>query len=101
MGNIPAKITGKYQSYDINTPSHLTPPIPVRHEDQLEQHLPEENRVPTRSAEQDFQSERLNELDFNQTNNSNTNSVYNEQAVDTGENGSLFLEKKNKFLINF
>lgn len=27
MGNIPAKITGKYQSYDINTPSHITPPI--------------------------------------------------------------------------
>ncbi len=25
MGNVPAKITGKYQSYDINNPEMLTP----------------------------------------------------------------------------
>lgn len=30
MGNIPAKLTGKYQSYDINTPAQVTPPITVR-----------------------------------------------------------------------
>ena len=28
MGNVPAKITGRYQSYDINTPDQLTPPMP-------------------------------------------------------------------------
>jgi len=28
MGNVPAKITGKYQSYDINTPNQLTPSMP-------------------------------------------------------------------------
>lgn len=28
MGNIPAKITGKYQSYDINTP-HIVTPAPT------------------------------------------------------------------------
>lgn len=92
MGNIPAKITGKYQSYDINTPSHSTPPITVRHEDRLEEHLPAENCAPDRRVEQDFSNERHDGLHFNQTNNSNTNSVYNEQAVDTGENGILFLD---------
>ena len=30
MGNLPAKITGKYQSYDINTPSYVTPPLNLR-----------------------------------------------------------------------
>jgi len=29
MGNIPAKISGKYQSYDINTPSQVTPSLPL------------------------------------------------------------------------
>ena len=32
MGNIPAKITGKYQSYDINTPFHATPAPTLRRE---------------------------------------------------------------------
>ena len=29
MGNMPAKLTGRYQSYDINTPDQITPPIPI------------------------------------------------------------------------
>lgn len=28
MGNMPAKLSGKYQSYDINTPYQFTPPMP-------------------------------------------------------------------------
>lgn len=30
MGNLPAKVTGRYQSYDISTPSHVTPPMTIR-----------------------------------------------------------------------
>lgn len=30
MGNLPAKVTGRYQSYDINTPRHVTPPMTIR-----------------------------------------------------------------------
>ena len=30
MGNIPGRLTGRYQSYDISTPNDIAPPIPPR-----------------------------------------------------------------------
>jgi hypothetical protein len=39
MGNIPAKITGKYQSYDINTPFHATPAPTLRRESNMSNKL--------------------------------------------------------------
>lgn len=85
MGNIPAKITGKYQSYDINTPSHSTPQIPVRHQDQIESHLSKEECAPVVAS--DEHNEQQDEVNFNQTANSAANSVYNEQPVDAGDDG--------------
>ncbi|RNA15614.1 hypothetical protein BpHYR1_018224 [Brachionus plicatilis] len=85
MGNIPAKITGRYQSYDINRPSLSTPPIPVRHHDQIEDPMAKADCVPD-SFDKNLLNDKQDEANFNQTSNSATNSVYNEQAVDTGEN---------------
>lgn len=106
MGNIPGKITGKYQSYDINTPSHSTPPIPTRKQESLEYNPSKmefaEPIAEVRSSNQPsvnsnqkqnpllnidiYQEEKqtgfhetFNEME---SNHSNRNSVYNEQPVD-------------------
>ncbi|CAF0709278.1 unnamed protein product [Brachionus calyciflorus] len=96
MGNIPAKITGKYQSYDINTPSHLTPSISIRKQDIVEN---ETNKITYDEKDNKPNSNYKNNLNidiydnknqsgfhetFNEMDecNSNRNSVYNEHPVD-------------------
>ena len=60
MGNLPAKITGKYQSYDINTPVKITPPIMItKHKEELVQSA--NSSVLYRNKDASFNSEKENQ----------------------------------------
>ena len=60
MGNLPAKISGKYQSYDINTPSQITPPLTLKRNStnnsyyNEQQHHQSDNTISRASQQQNY-----------------------------------------------
>ena len=64
MGNIPAKITGKYQSYDINTTNQVMPPSPLkRSSDPYQNHNEAVNTLsqqqsPSENSRYDYDNDR-------------------------------------------
>ena len=115
MGNIPAKITGKYQSYDINTPGHLTPSMPVRKHDEIEHNVKmdytrEENRLAASVDRNVYPIEQNVDLYYGEkqkgfqstfndadSNDSNRNSVYNEHPVDVSSDYRTENSESGKF----
>lgn len=77
MGNIPAKLTGKYQSYDISTPSQITPPMTLkRNSNQLNQNMTNDRNM----VENSYYEEEIN---YDQ--HSDQHRYYNAQHQDESE----------------
>lgn len=72
MGNVPAKITGKYQSYDINTPSYATPPMTLKKQQNYDHDA--NKRSDDNSSNQNINESRSMEANI-QVNNSNKNNL--------------------------
>lgn len=70
MGNLPAKVTGRYQSYDINTPHHMTPPMTIRRHNNNEIPYNNSNNNNTNNFQQ-FQQQKKQEIDSNTLPNPN------------------------------
>jgi hypothetical protein len=75
MGNIPAKITGKYQSYDINTPTHMTPPMTLKRPSTSNSIYDERSNNTMSKA--NHQQQQKQQTSFSENNRYNTNNHTN------------------------
>lgn len=83
MGNIPAKMTGKYQSYDINTPSHTTPPMTLRKQNSSDEHTTIQTSVSNRNTQAPHEDahdthENDKENDLNENDKSHLDDTHDE-----------------------
>ena len=76
MGNVPAKITGKYQSYDINTPDQHTPAMP-----QARRHADLSPSKPNNNNNQSFVNENNESDTFYKEKRATTNVSPNERSM--------------------
>jgi len=77
MGNIPAKITGKYQSYDINTPTHMTPPMTLKRPSTSNSFYDERSNNTMSRANHQQQQQQKQQTSFSENNRYNTNNHTN------------------------